>query len=422
MTLRDSLTSPPPLTRRNVLAALGTVGVLGVGAGLGSGASFSDVEELAGGTDGGLVDLRIDYRTEFEGAVREVPSNREGLDCASTGLVDGDAAPLFDLASIDPGDAGSAEFCLHVCDNRSYLWLQGCVHETTENGQTLPEAQVDGTSGENEGELQDYLDVELWYDHDGDGERDADEGYVYRGSLAGLDAVACRGLPLDGVGFLPGDETAACTDLVKLEDLDGELFGTYEYPDGDSAAADPVPYATYDPDASDGDGHVYSVVGPDGDEVDLRFHDYQFENGDLVGVRLTVLPDDDPETTGYGLCRVVVKSGGGPDVVAEYAPDCTRSELVYSPRSDRTNVDRQEISYVAVSVCERQETPETPETSCFDPGRYCLGLSWSLSADAENVDAVQGDGVRFSLTFGAVQCRHNEGNRNPFAGDGGGVT
>jgi hypothetical protein len=421
MTLRDLPSPSPPPTRRKVLAALGTIGVVSVGAGLGSGANFSDVEGLAGGTDGGLMDLRIDYRTEFEGAVREVPSDRDDLDCTSRGLVDGDAAPVFDLDAIDPGDSGRAEFCLHVCDNRAYLWLQACLLETAENGQSYPEALVDDTSGTNQGELQDYVEVEIWYDHDGDGERDADEGYVYRGSLAGLDAAACRGVPLDGVGFFPDDEAGACTELVKFEDLAGELFETYEYPDGDAAVAAPVPYATYDPDAPDDDGHVYTVVAPDGGEVDLRFHDYAYENGDLVGVRITVLPDDenDAATTEYGLCAVRVKSGGGRDAVEEYTPDCTRSEMVYSPRSGRANVERQEISHITVSVCERTDPPEGV---CFDPESYCLGVRWSFPADTAEINAVQGDSARFSMSFGAVQCRHNMANVNPFDGSSGEVT
>jgi hypothetical protein len=416
MTLRDSPPSPP-FSRRKILAALGTIGVVSVGAGLGSGANFSDTEGLFGTTAGGLVDLRLDYRTESEDGVEQVPSDRGSYDCASTALVDGDAAPLFNLTNVDPGDDGEAQFCLHVCDNRSYLWLQSCLLETGEHGLTYPELLVDDTAGENEGELQDYVEVELWYDHDGDGERDADEGYIYRGSLAGLDAVACRGLPLDGVGFFPSDDAGECVELVKFEDLVGTTFENYEYPDGDIEPTDPVPYSEYDPDAPDSDGHVYTVETPDGGEVDLRFHEYEYENGDLVGVRITVLPDDedDESETEYGLCTVRVKSGGGRDAIEEYTPECTLSEMVYSPLAENRNVDRQEISHITVFVCEREEPPEGV---CFDPERYCFGLTWSLPVDAPNINAVQGDSTTFAVQFGAVQCRHNMANVNPFAGAG----
>jgi hypothetical protein len=403
MTLRDS---PPssPLTRRNVLAALGTVGVVSVGSGLGSVAYFADAERLTAGAGGGLMDLRLDYRTESKHGVETVPADRGSYDCEASDLVDGAAAPLFDLEEVSPGDSGTSQFCLHVCDNRAYLWLRSCLVETGENGRAYPELLVDGTE---EGDLQEYVEVEIWYDHDGDGDRDGDEGFVYRGTLAGLDAAACGGIPLDGVGFFD-DEGDDCVDLVKFEDLDGRLFETTEYLDGgDSGSAAPVPYATYAPDDPD-DGHVYTVEAPDGSDLALRFHEYEFDD-ELTGVRITVLGED----PGYGLCGVIAKSG---NAAAEYAFDCATSGFVRSPLSNPggSPAKRREMSHITVSVCERDAT----EWVCFDPDRYCLGLRWSLPTDAPDINAVQGDSATFSLAFGAVQCRHNMANVNPFAGTG----
>ena len=405
MTLRDSPPSPP-LTRRNVLAALGTVGVVSVGSGLGSVAYFADSERLTAGADGGLMDLRLDYRTESENGVETVPADRGDYDCQASNLVDGAAAPLFDLEEVGPGDSGSSQFCLHVCDNRAYLWLRSCLVETGEHGRTYPELLVDGT--DEEGELQEYVEVEIWYDHDGDGDRDDDEGFVYRGTLAGLDAAACGGIPLDGVGFFEEDEDD-CVALVKFEEFDGQVFDIVEYLDtGDDDATSPVSYATYAPDDPDDDGHVYTVEAPDGSDLDLRFHDYEFDN-DLTALQITVLGDD----PGYGLCGAVVKSANATE---EYTFDCATSGFVRSPLSSTGGgpAKRREISHITVSVCER----DSDEGVCFDPDRYCLGLRWSLPADAPDINAVQGDSATFSLTFGAVQCRHNMANVNPFAGVG----
>ena len=51
----------------------------------------------------------------------------------------------------------------------------------------------------------------------------------------------------------------------------------------------------------------------------------------------------------------------------------------------------------------------------LDPTTY--PAEW-LPADAPDINAVQGDSATFSLTFGAVQCRHNMANVNPFTGVG----
>ncbi|WP_439026461.1 choice-of-anchor W domain-containing protein [Haloarchaeobius sp. DT45] len=54
------------LSRRQVLAGLGTIGVASAGAGLGTTAFFSDTEELEGWYEAGRVDLLLDYRTTYK--------------------------------------------------------------------------------------------------------------------------------------------------------------------------------------------------------------------------------------------------------------------------------------------------------------------------------------------------------------------
>ncbi|WP_439026459.1 hypothetical protein [Haloarchaeobius sp. DT45] len=54
------------LSRRQVLAGLGTIGVASAGAGLGTTAFFSDTEELEGWYEAGRVDLVLDYRSTYK--------------------------------------------------------------------------------------------------------------------------------------------------------------------------------------------------------------------------------------------------------------------------------------------------------------------------------------------------------------------
>ncbi|WP_439026234.1 hypothetical protein [Haloarchaeobius sp. DT45] len=61
-----SNTSNVKLSRRQVLAGLGTIGVASAGAGLGTTAFFTDTEELEGWYESGRVDLILDYRSTYK--------------------------------------------------------------------------------------------------------------------------------------------------------------------------------------------------------------------------------------------------------------------------------------------------------------------------------------------------------------------
>lgn len=54
------------LSRRNVLAGLGTIGVASAGAGLGTTAFFSDEEAVDASLQAGRLDLILEYFTAFD--------------------------------------------------------------------------------------------------------------------------------------------------------------------------------------------------------------------------------------------------------------------------------------------------------------------------------------------------------------------
>lgn len=223
--------TPIRLSRRQILAGLGTIGVASAGAGLGTTAFFSDEESFTDNQlTAGRLDLKLDYRatyvpgnratpfgagpddripgTDFDGdggddrfVLGQVPDLRyaEGdfagrpygeqdwgdavtaMSCDDERLVDGDAASMFALGDVKPGDEGEFTMSLHHCDNPAYLWMRADravvdgVVQDRDSGVNEPEADAgdpDAPAG-GVGELDDYLYVEAFYDLDCDNRWDA---------------------------------------------------------------------------------------------------------------------------------------------------------------------------------------------------------------------------------------------------------
>ncbi|TKX74430.1 VWA domain-containing protein [Halorubrum sp. GN11_10-6_MGM] len=193
------------LSRRKVLAGLGAVGVASAGAGLGTTAYFNDTETFEGNTlTAGQFDLLLDWQQTYTGpngleqinaypdsngdseqdiipdfggylADWVVDNGEYDLRAATDAykdeyfadLPDDFAGPLIELDDVKPGDHGEVTFSAHLFDNPGYLRVGGDLIEDKENGQSEPEAEVDETTGEDEGELAESIDVKFWYD-DGD--------------------------------------------------------------------------------------------------------------------------------------------------------------------------------------------------------------------------------------------------------------
>ncbi|SDM36781.1 SipW-cognate class signal peptide [Halogranum gelatinilyticum] len=252
------------VSRRTILAGLGTIGVASAGAGLGTTAFFSDTESLDGWLQAGRVDLKVDYRTTykpwlsateiqeradeffkngsgrtiypvegdemslhvgsappvgttgFEAVGDNAPSHEawgaatrtanvcddEGEDYIGDTLVDGDAGVFVDLMDIKPYDEGETTFSLHLCGNPSLVSMRVDGVETPENTRIEPEeGSGDDTPETDAGELQNYLWIEAWAD-DCDNLLNNEETPFYQGSLAGfVDLVGDDyQIPFDGNG------------------------------------------------------------------------------------------------------------------------------------------------------------------------------------------------------------------------------
>ncbi|MDZ7746622.1 MAG: SipW-dependent-type signal peptide-containing protein [Halobacteriales archaeon] len=211
------------LSRRNVLAGLGTIGLASAGAGLGTSAFFSDEESFEDNTlVAGELDLLVDWQQTYDsgnghqfvsahpdhdgdgeqsitadndaGQIRysdfpdEEDENSNGanipsLNCDNipplseanfgTDPVTGqEMETLMQFTDVKPGDSGEVTFSLHLCDNPGYIWMQADNVSEDGGAHTEPETIVDP---DNLGDLGDAIQATLWYDEDCDNVYDAAE-------------------------------------------------------------------------------------------------------------------------------------------------------------------------------------------------------------------------------------------------------
>ena len=148
------------LSRRKALLGLGTIGVAGIGAGLGTSALFSDTEsftnnQIQAGTTNLIAELAlVDIDSSAPG---ELEIN---LDENTTVTADGDVEMGLDVGDMKPGDCITLRATANVEDNPMYVALTG--QNVSESGgvTTEPEPTPDN------GELGENLEITLGYDDD----------------------------------------------------------------------------------------------------------------------------------------------------------------------------------------------------------------------------------------------------------------
>jgi len=162
------------LSRRKALIGLGTIGVAGAGAGMGTSALFSDTESFTNNTiQAGTLNLALEGGLAYTNRENGVGNPDVGLESAST---DGTVKMLIELSDVKPGDC--YVFYIDECIEGNPAYLQNSLSglEDYENGLTEPEEEVDETGGDpgkGNGELSDNLQLTLFYG--GAGPLDGDE-------------------------------------------------------------------------------------------------------------------------------------------------------------------------------------------------------------------------------------------------------
>jgi len=206
---------PTSLTRRRLLAGAGATGLASV-----TGLSLLTDDALAYThsatiTGASEVSLQSDWRATHNDRV--VSESGDGVETTDDGVT-------ATVSNVLPGDTGALSFQVtpdspdgETPSVQPQLTLE--LTETAENGRTEPERKA-GDDTPDVGELQEHLQVEVWYDtgimgvdaFGGDnGTQDLGEGLVHPDAEGSLAAVADA---LDEVaigGCLDGDDSLAVT-------------------------------------------------------------------------------------------------------------------------------------------------------------------------------------------------------------------
>jgi predicted ribosomally synthesized peptide with SipW-like signal peptide len=199
---------PLELSRRKILAGLGSIGVASAGVGLGTSAYFSDTETFTNNElVAGQLDMKVSWEehysdwSEDEAEFASMPGPEQEPDLSLSappggkpielvvsdwdgfmgttlqeqfpegGLEAGEdpcealadvpddlEAPVIELEDVKPGDFGEVTFDFSLCDNPGYVWMNGELVSEAENGLTEPESKdpdendVAGSSADTEGD------------------------------------------------------------------------------------------------------------------------------------------------------------------------------------------------------------------------------------------------------------------------------
>jgi predicted ribosomally synthesized peptide with SipW-like signal peptide len=150
------------LSRRKALLGLGTIGVAGAAAGMGTSALFSDTEsfnnnQITAGTQNLIVDAGIVDDSTFDGNAGSISITDE--------TADGEPAVGITVSDLKPGDCFVIGVNPRVEGNPGYLAVSGEVTDSSDNVNTEPEVDVDGDISDatdnqgTDGELDENIEI-----------------------------------------------------------------------------------------------------------------------------------------------------------------------------------------------------------------------------------------------------------------------
>lgn len=199
------------LSRRQMLAGLGTIGVASVGAGLGTSALFTDQESFTNNQiTAGTLDMTVTATVEDH--VDNEYWNGLGLEGSQA---NGEPAVAISVGDVKPGDWVIVCFEIEVGENPGYVRARPVITEDAENGYTEPEP---GDDTPEDGELDDHLLATVYGSYN-DGELsdplteptpvgDIDEGWYDLGQAgpeAPIEVCVLLEVPLDTGNVIQGD-------------------------------------------------------------------------------------------------------------------------------------------------------------------------------------------------------------------------
>ncbi|MXV63829.1 hypothetical protein GS429_17525 [Natronorubrum sp. JWXQ-INN-674] len=434
------------ISRRNVLAGLGTIGVGGALVGAGTSAYFSDEQQLPNELAAGELELKLDWQQFYYGASQETrpqdygnagrpyvnahpDDNKDGeqsievngekyryselsrnigddeidycTDLDQDFYFGENQESLIELDDIKPGDCGEITFSYHLCDNDGWIWFRTKNKDYPEPGE--------------EPHLVDAIEAKVWYDvyenenegiEQGDNEHQEEkEPVIAKGSLRDvLEELneSNGGVLLDPDPLVDPDTNNEnkTDDCVELEKIDDDTIP--EKYTGDEAIQDYLRdlFASYQADGEDGD-HI-ELEGEEGDTIKiwitgLVYQDVGDESSEVVGFDWA---------SNYGICQTRVKGGPGePDGGEFTVEDCAFEGASVAPFGAAQGRKRYGVSNFQFWYCKGVDEPKEPE--CFEASNtHYIGFEWCLPEGIGN--EVQNDELDFDFGFYTEQCRHND--------------
>lgn len=231
------------LTRRRVLGGLGTIGLAGAAAGLGTSAYLNDSESFEDNTiTAGTLDMSV--TASVEAANDYWAESVEFSELEET--ADGEAGAGLVVDDVKPGDWGIICFDIDVGDNPGYVQVSTENLVSNENDYSEPEP----TTGNNTtmtgdfndpgdpsgaGELQDKILATVWHEY-GDGDRT---------SLSNLDPTTnLNGSSINANAWSPDRDEGGLVDTDRHYTTLQEAFETYNTGVTLGGSADPIMVGT----------------------------------------------------------------------------------------------------------------------------------------------------------------------------------
>lgn len=216
------MTHGSPFTRRELLAAIGGVGLLAAGPRVASALRRDPAFTQYTYAQTSGPDLRVAWYERYNGTLVEESNRFSGGDPLTnssesfnesgdagrfvnvTGSDAVAAGPVLSIPNAHPGDEGLLLIGLRAEDAPARVWLSVTAFDFAENSLVEPERADGDTDADDVGELQDFVDVECWYDTGRfgvggcNGDRDfSEEAVVAAGTLAEVSDALTDGVALD---------------------------------------------------------------------------------------------------------------------------------------------------------------------------------------------------------------------------------
>lgn len=364
---------------------------------------------------------------------------------------------LIRIGDVKPGDYGEVTFSTHLYDNPGYLWMGGELTGNAQNGYTdaeresiladHPDFDFDAMDDDWGGQLGDTIEAKIWYDDNCDNIRQGGKEGEGADVMLVVDTSGSMSTgtrmddAIDGAKTFIDNLDTGAGDYAGLVEFDSNAslvsgltqnFGSLKNdidgltPGSFTNMSQGVDFARSELNASPRTGPKVIVFLGDGeanrtnrggdptqDAIDAA-QDAKDEGTDVYTIGLQV-----SGTAQNTLTQMASEFNG----VSQYYDSPTGSELneIYAQISQVIQGEQIIVEGTLAEVMAELETGIPLDANVLDEERVCytnsvtrcFGFEWELPTEVEN--EVQTDSVEFALGFAAEQCRHNDGETNPFA-------